>query len=208
MLFVALGDSITHGYNCSNDSNRFPNLVYRKLKKTNKSVHPYILAKPGWRVRQLRKAVEKLPSCIWEETRYVTILVGGNDLLRALPVLLSNANRITSHAQTFQNELGKILQIIKRPNMTIGIGTLYNPFPNSILAERSVAAFNDVIRSVAKRHRLRIADLHSVFLLHESAYIDGYKTGELRNFKLFRNPIHPNDRGHAKIAKAFVRALR
>jgi lysophospholipase L1-like esterase len=208
MLFVALGDSITHGYNCTNESNRFANLLYQQLKKQYRTLNPYILSKPGWKVANLCKAVESLPSCIWDETKYVSILIGGNDLLRALPVLLSKESRITHYAQTFQKHLTQLIQMIKRPNMIICLGTLYNPFPNSILAERCVSEFNDVIRNVARRHHLRVADLHAVFQLNEKPLIDGYKKGELRDFKLFRNPIHPTDLGHAKIAQVFLQSLR
>ncbi|UOF90540.1 SGNH/GDSL hydrolase family protein [Fodinisporobacter ferrooxydans] len=208
MLYVALGDSITFGYNCTNEKYYYTNIIFDSLKKSEPFLHQYVLAKPGWRISHLQKAVDKVPGCLWDETKYVTILIGGNDLLRAFPMLLHNENRLTGYAQSFQKELDTLLQKIKRPRMKIVLGTLYNPFPKSILAETCIQAFNDVVYRMGKRHRVKVVDLYRSFQVNEKRLIDGFRRGDLKDFKFFRgNPIHPTNLGHAKIASMYLKSI-
>lgn len=89
MIYLALGDSITFGYESSSDENRYVNQLLQKLNKVQRtSLH--VQAKPGWTASQLLRALEKTPACILQEAELITLMIGGNDLLKTLPWFLDD----------------------------------------------------------------------------------------------------------------------
>ncbi len=204
MLYAALGDSITFGYSASQDERSFVARVRRALARKG-NVSLYTCAKPGWTSKQLLRAVRRTPECIWDEARVVTILIGGNDLLWAAPWLVeSNPGHVMKVAGRLYDNLTEVVECVSRPTSTVILCTIYNPFPNSLLAAEYTNALNRSIRRVAKRHHLRIVDLDAVFQGREEALIDGYQRGQIRDIKLRGNPVHPNDTGHQRIAQALL----
>lgn len=208
MLYAALGDSITHGYCATDDTNSYVSRIRSALSKQG-PVSLYLLAKPGWTSRQLLKVMRSTPSCIWDEARLVTIVVGGNDILKAAPWLIDgNTSRMIKVADKLYENLTEIVRLIKRPQSTIVLGTLYNPFPNSMLCEEFTDILNKSIRLVAQREKVGLADIRQQFRNHEQQLVDGYRRGQIRDIRIRGNPIHPNDHGHEAIARAVLRAYR
>jgi lysophospholipase L1-like esterase len=210
MLYAALGDSITYGYSASSPENAFVARIQAALAKGQpRSWHVYRHAKPGWTSRQLAKSLRRVPACVWDETRLVTLLVGGNDLLRASPWLLEgNLSYALKVAERCRANLEHIIDTVKREGQTFLIATLYNPFPESTIVEECVRILNAMIERTAHRHDLVLVDLGSLFRGHEPDYIEGFRGGRLRDFRIFGNPIHPTDKGHAAIADTMLRAYR
>lgn len=208
MLYAALGDSITYGYSASEDERSFVARVRRALARQTK-VSLYTCAKPGWTSKQLSRAVRRTPECIWDEAKVVTILIGGNDLLWAAPWLVeSNPGHMMKVAGRLYDNLTEVVECVSRRTSTVILCTIYNPFPNSVLATEYTHALNRSIRRVAERHHLRLVDLDTVFQGREEAFIDGYQRGQIRDIKFRGNPVHPNDAGHQRIARAVLSVYR
>lgn len=208
MIYAALGDSITYGYHATTEKKHFVCRIQASLARARR-VSLFTVAKPGWTSKQLLKSVKSVPKCIWDESGVITVLVGGNDLIRVSPWLL---NGITSKsvpvADKLADNLNEIVHVVKRPYNKILIGTVYNPFPNSLSAEECTGILNKSIRLVAFRENLILVDLYRAFRCKEHQFIEGYKNGQMRDFKIHHNPIHPNDFGHYCISQAFLTAYR
>lgn len=208
MLYAALGDSITYGYSSSSDQSRYVTLIQSSLAK-QQPVNLFLHAKPGWTSRQLLKAARRVPDVIWAEARLVTIMIGGNDLLHAIPWLIDgNSSRLIKVADKVRENVSELVHLVKRPSSIVLLGTLYNPFPNSFLAEEYTEAINKSIRSIAQRERVHLADVRKHFYRREHEFVDGYRQGKIRDIRLIGNPIHPNDDGHEAIARVFLRTYR
>lgn len=208
MLYAALGDSITYGYTAGDENSRYVARIQSSLSK-QQAVNVFLHAKPGWTSKQLLKSAERVPDVIWAEARLITILIGGNDLLRAVPWLIEgNTARIMRIAEKVRDNVAELVHLIKRPHSTILLATLYNPFPNSLLAEEYTEAINKSLRMIAQREKVHLADVRKHFFRRESEFIDGYRHGKLRDMRIRGNPIHPNDTGHEAIAQVFLRTYR
>lgn len=208
MLYAALGDSITHGYAATTDEHSYVSQVRSALAKSQ-PVSLFLNAKPGWTSKQLQKSLSTTPECIWEEAKLITLLVGGNDMLRAAPWLLeSNPGQMMKVADRLYENLTSILYTIRRPQSTIVIATLYNPFPNSLMCEEYTDILNKSIRLLASREKLCLADVRKQFRHREDRFIEGYRRGSIRDLRLRGNPVHPNDAGHSLIARTLLAAYR
>lgn len=208
MLYAALGDSITYGYSSSAPEHSYVSHLSREIQ-TNEQVNVYLHAKPGWTSTQLAKSLPKVPDVIWGEAKLTTLLVGGNDLLKVAPWILSGDNgKVLKVAENLYQNLLKIAQTVNKGNGVVLIGNLYNPFPSSLMAAEYIRRLNDAVHAVAERERLRVVDLCSLFQGNEHRFIEGFKAGELRDLKIFKNPIHPNNRGHKAIAGQFLNAYK
>jgi lysophospholipase L1-like esterase len=208
LLYAALGDSITYGYEATTDQAGYVRRFAKALSK-RQPVNVFLNAKPGWTSKQLLKSLSQVPECIWAEAKVVTIMVGGNDILKASPWLLNGSDKtVFKIAQRVQDHLEQMVETVRQPGATVVIGTIYNPFPNSVLAEEYMDTVNKSILRVAEQHNLAVADVRSLFRNQEDKYIKGYKQGVLRDMRLIGNPIHPNDAGHQAIARSFLSAYR
>ncbi|EPZ45941.1 hypothetical protein N007_07960 [Alicyclobacillus acidoterrestris ATCC 49025] len=208
MLMLALGDSITYGYGATSPDLSYPERLRKHLAR-NARVSLHVQAKPGWTSRQLNKSLPEVPQCIYDEAEIVTLMIGGNDLLRGAPVLLTGKpERIAQVCERSQSEIEEIVERANRPYNTFVIATLYNPFPNFELAERITQTYNDMIRKVAAHHRLHVFDASRAFRGHEADYVEHYKNGQFRDIRLYKNPIHPTDAGHHALYQGFFRTLQ
>ena len=202
MIYLALGDSITHGYNATGESRRYAVLLAEKLNRLERtSVH--IHAKPGWTASQLAASLQKVPECILREAAIITVMVGGNDLLRAMPWYLNDADSGRDRLdQSFSPAMREILRLAPgRPGARRLLCTVYNPFPEWDLACTAVDDLNGMIRRAAAEHRCQLASIHQSYAGRERDLVDGYRGGHSDDFRLVRNPIHPNDSGHALLAE-------
>ncbi len=208
VIYAALGDSITYGYLATTADKQFVSQVHSRLRR-NRRVSLYMVAKPGWSSGQLLKSVKNTPKCIWDESGIITIMVGGNDLLRASPWILNGMASKTLHiADRLGQNLAEIVRIVKRPYVKILVATIYNPFPNSLVAEECTKVLNSSVRLVVSRENLVFVDVHKAFKWKEHRLIEGYNNGQISDLKFRKNPIHPNDLGHKRIAQLFFSAYQ
>ncbi|MCL6548631.1 MAG: SGNH/GDSL hydrolase family protein [Alicyclobacillus sp.] len=206
MLYAALGDSITYGYSASSPDRRYVARLQRSLRQP---VSLFVQARPGWTSKQLLRSLPRVPACIWDEAKLITILIGGNDLLVSAPWLLDGrSGRIFKVAERLYDHLTDIVRFVRRPQSTVIVGTLYNPFPNSLLAREYFHILNQTIRLAADREQVVLADVAAQFSDQEAELIDGFRRGTLRDLRLIGNPIHPNDAGHEAIAQSLLAAYR
>ncbi|SEM93959.1 Lysophospholipase L1 [Mesobacillus persicus] len=213
-VLVALGDSITYGYNLEADNlspsnNAFPNLICDGLYDVIN--HGY----PGWTSSQLLQALKEDPSFdeALKNANVVTLNIGSNDLLRVVrqPVLLAenseNENPLISPVLEEQiglaiQNLAQNLQLIiadirEQTSAPIVLYTLYNPFGESEdpyemfmheLGEEVIPVVNEmVIKPIGAQSQSLLADAFPVF------------TGKQAEL-ILPDDIHPNLAGQQVLA--------
>lgn len=139
----------------------------------------------------------------------VCLLIGGDDLIRSIPLLLT-ANRRGLERTLLDSAAHwrRILAVVRRHSHgPVAVGTLYDPFPATPAAARAVAAYNEcVIAPAAAASGAALAPVHQAFSGRQSALIDGYANGRAGapGRDGVAHPVHPNARGHAVIARVFA----
>lgn len=202
-----MGDSITYGYEATDEDRRFVSVLTGKLNARTPT-YPYVHARPGWRAEQLLAGFPRIPEAILREADLVTLLVGGNDLLRAMPWYLDSPEGGRQRlVQTFCPAFRDILRAVARKDTCVLVSTLYNPFPGWDVAADAVGGLNALIADMAVEQNCGLVRLDKWYGGRETRYVKGYKRGEAGDFRLVRNPIHPNDEGHARIADALYDAF-
>jgi lysophospholipase L1-like esterase len=212
-FFVAYGDSIPAGYGVPYACN-FISVIQRRLSSSRyHPVQAINLSIPGLNTFGLLDmlasgdGVALLPS-----TSYIIVYIGGNDLIDALPLLLSKGKSVIPKViQTSQQRFARSLTIIHRHTRApILVGTLYNPFPNSPIAVEAVSLYNQqVIMPASHAAHTRIVPVYEAFLGREPALIQGYSSGIAGQPGThgIEHPIHPNLSGHCVIAQQFLNCL-
>lgn len=209
MIYVALGDSITFGYDAAEDRKRYVTELTRMLARQTRTC-AYIHAKPGWTTSQLARSLDRIPACILAEAGLITIMIGGNDLIQTVPWFLDDVTEAVEklRARVHPQLVGLVRRVRKSSRARILLCTVYNPFPASGLAQRGVEELNALIRAVAVVEGCGVVPVDRYFSGREAEWVHGYQSGELNDFRLRKNPIHPNDHGHAQIARAIFEAYR
>ncbi len=203
MIYLALGDSITHGYDASDEEHRFVTVLTRRLNNVERT-SMYLQAKPGWTAAQLLRSLDKVPECVVAEAAVITLMIGGNDLLKAMPWFLDDEE--IGRRKLRESFLPTVRAIVERmkknPDAVFMICTVYNPFPKSDLAQRAISELNGLLGEAAAEYSCVTVPVDEWYGGEEDTLVNRYKRGELQDFRLLRNPIHPNDKGHERIAKA------
>lgn len=210
---VALGDSITFGYNLgeNNDSPSkyaFPFLIGVQLKKNVEN-----LGVPGWTSDDLLQALktEKFQTSI-KKAKIITLDIGSNDILRLAsqygllnpenaqkPIQLTPEQQkgFEQATQKFSENLPVIIKNIKQlaPSSKIVLYNLYNPFPSAStylhpFSETIIGPLNIIISNNAKKLHLPIADAHSAFDENQYTLV-----------RLAQNDVHPTMEGQKVLAK-------
>ncbi|RIV24565.1 SGNH/GDSL hydrolase family protein [Alicyclobacillaceae bacterium I2511] len=209
MLYVALGDSVTFGYSATRVEQSFVRRLQRFWTRPQRPVHVYLQAKPGWTSKQLLRSLADVQDSVFAEAKVTTLMIGGNDLLRGAPWLINgNHARMLKIAEQLNDHVQQIVQHVRTLGPQMMIATLYNPFPQSLLAVEYTQIVNRLVRRVAHRNGLLLADVAQAFEGREQEWIEGYRLGRMKDFRLIGNPVHPNNAGHAAIAQVFIRAWR
>ncbi|WP_051271240.1 GDSL-type esterase/lipase family protein [Shimazuella kribbensis] len=210
---VALGDSITFGYNLGENNNSpspyaFPYLIGAHLNKNVEN-----LGVPGWTSNDLLQALKtpKFQTAV-KKAKVITLDIGSNDILRLASQfgLLNPENaqkpiRLTPEqqksfdqaTQKYSENLPIIIHTIKQlaPSAKIVLYNLYNPFPSASIylhpfSETIIHPLNMIIDNNASTFHLKVADAHSAF--HEKQYIF---------VRLAQNDVHPTMEGQQVLAK-------
>ncbi|TCP53867.1 lysophospholipase L1-like esterase [Tumebacillus sp. BK434] len=213
ILYTAMGDSITAGLNASAPSLAYPSCIMRSLKERGKEAKLGVIAQNGWTSSALRCVAPEAAGLLHNSTT-ITIWIGGNDLLQAAagivvggrPVQTAIAGRLASYSSNMERIVASVRQHSKA---CIILCTQYNPFPNSPVAVEGVAALNKSTADSAKRLGTELAPVHEWFEGSQPALIFGYRNGRIEDaLRPFRRPIHPNNAGHAMIARHLASYIR
>ncbi len=206
------GDSIAAGYGAPLGHGFVPRLASLTAQKNGDSILPYFnFGQSGMTTFALQSALIYNDSWLWGVTKATTIcvLIGGDDIIDDLPILLSRKKAELEKALLASVIAYRsiVLEIRRRTRAPLIIGTIYNPYPNTPLAEIVIDTYNQtVIIPAATSTGASIAPIHSAFSGNQAALIQGYRTGVAgqsgRNGVLF--PIHPNTHGHQVIAETFA----
>ncbi|SFU83364.1 SGNH/GDSL hydrolase family protein [Alicyclobacillus macrosporangiidus] len=216
-VYLALGDSITYGYNASRPERTYAALVHRHAARQGWVAGRFVLAQHLWTAQRLLAAASSLPSALWARTSFATVMIGGNDLRRLLrrqylppPLSTISPDHVTRSIHGFAQAFGPLCRLMARSGIPrVVLCTIYNPVPHSPLASGGIDQLNDIICTLAKAHGFTVADVHGAFSGHEAEWIDGYRSGHLDDLiSPIRRPIHPNDQGHAAIARCILDAMR
>ncbi len=217
---VALGDSITFGYNLPDTKN---NTV------PSQSAYPFLIGKadhmnvtdlgiPGWTSSDLLSA---LSSANFDRAIHfanvVSIDIGSNDLLHLSAPLIAEATanpgsplQLTSAEQqafqqaitTFGSNLGKIVSTVRKlTNAPILLYNLYDPFPVgtnlNVVTEQLEASENGAISQVAAAvPNVTVVDAHKAFAAHQLTYV-----------RVAEKDVHPTAAGQGVLAQIGETAL-
>jgi acyl-CoA thioesterase I len=211
-VYTALGDSITAGEGVSSPYKSFPNLLVPMLSRDVGPLAVQILAYPGWTSAALVSAVFANSDVNLRVSRAITIWVGGDDVVSAA-MGMRNGMKPALMATTLKRygeNISVLVQTIRKVSSAkIILCTQYNPFPNTPMASKTIAALNEVTCTVAARQNVRIAPSGSWFLGRERELIQGYTTGRIEEvIQSGHAAVHPNDLGHRVIADGLYPFIR
>ncbi|QSO51723.1 SGNH/GDSL hydrolase family protein [Alicyclobacillus curvatus] len=210
---VALGDSITFGYNLPDTKgNTVPSQsAYPFLIGQTDHLNVSDLGVPGWTSTDLLSA---LSSANFDRAIHsadvVTIDIGSNDLLHLSAPLIAQATlnpgsplQLTSAQQqafqqaitTFGSNLGKIVSTVRGlTHAPILVYNLYDPFPTgtnlNVVTEQLEASENGAISQVAAAvPGVTVVDAHKAFATHQLDYV-----------RVAQNDVHPTAAGQGVLA--------
>jgi len=208
MDYLALGDSITFGHDLKTKLSPFPAHVQMLLEESDE-ISLQLHAKPGWTSDRLLRSISRSRDRLGEESRLVTLIIGGNDIIKyTLPLLTGKTSGLSRAAEQLSHNIRSIVSLVARPGTTVLLGTLYNPFPNWWVMEKATQIVNQHIRRLIEWEDVHLLDLEQLFRSKEKDWIDGYKKGRFLDLRPIGNPIHPNLEGHQAIAEEIVRVYK
>lgn len=138
-LYLALGDSITVGYEATRTERSYVQLVLRTAKQLSLAEQGLIVAQNGWTIRDLLQAVQSMPPAVWQQANLATVLIGGNEFRKRLfwivgsPTPKETVNHIMGKIETDLQQLFAFLEQMRVPHVIVS--TVYNPAPHFPLAE-------------------------------------------------------------------------
>ncbi len=207
--YIALGDSIAAGLVTSLPRDRgYPALVTNLLRQLDASQSPPTalksvnLAVPGEADEsfvangQLQQFKDEVAAVTARGARLqlVTMTLGGNDILNLQSQ--DNATRqagLNTFKQSYPAVVSDIEQALGDLKPVVVVTTYYDLTGSDPQVKNSdawwVAQFNDVIRSTAQQHGFKVADLEPAFRNH------------IQDWTWYPTDVHPNNDGHAEIAK-------
>jgi len=216
---VALGDSITFGYNLDDtqhnsvvSQNAFPVLIGQADHYTVND-----LGIPGWTSGDMLSALAT--PLFREQIQHagaITLDIGSNDLLHlagtmgllgqaasGTPIQLSAAQQQQFQAAILQfgkNFAAIVTQIRTLSNAPLVIYNLYDPFPTGTALHGPSEEFqtieNGIIATVAASAHAQVADAHAAFDSHQLTYVD-----------LNKGDVHPTVLGQTALAQIGESAL-
>ncbi|WP_304457936.1 SGNH/GDSL hydrolase family protein [Alicyclobacillus sendaiensis] len=217
-VLVALGDSITFGYNLGNNHEPSP-LAFPYLLAKKEGWRAVDLGVPGWTSGDLLRALRTNAAMRADvaAAQVITVDIGSNDLLLpALAMLPKGADwaRVTptsSQAATLASKLAQGIQDVRsnlasilsllhqdNPRATVVVYDLYNPFPASDkwlhqTAESAIVAANVAIAADA----VAVGD----------PVADAYDTLTDPSADILPHDVHPTALGQRLLAEAGEQAL-
>jgi lysophospholipase L1-like esterase len=212
---VALGDSISFGYNLGVNNNHPSKDAFPYVIGGNDNLRVRDLAEAGWTTTDLLNALDtsKYQEAL-KHTDVVTLDIGNNDLLHAASAILQKISSdpnyhitlldqltMANSIQQIQTNLPLIIAKIRQHTSTpIVIYTLYNPFPKltiqNYIGELFIPTVNKIILGEAFKSNLLVADAYSAFSGHEIDYV-----------RVLENDVHPTIEGQKVLADIAINKL-
>ncbi|MBI4527112.1 MAG: SGNH/GDSL hydrolase family protein [Deltaproteobacteria bacterium] len=196
--YMALGDSLAAGYGAVPAAQGYAYQLY--ASGVFDTVPNTLLSNagiPGTTSRdilehQLPQAIKALREREAVQPTFITLLIGGNDLLQILNG--ADPNQVLTD---FQLNLTEILGTLRAalPHTRIYVGNLYT-IPQIPGADDIVPVFNDIIAGVADAFDVPWANVYKEFLGKKD-----YLLINRRGADQFE--VHPSNAGHRAIARAF-----
>lgn len=220
--YVALGDSIAHGYGLSNpDEDSYAGRVTTYLREHYDYVFCANLGKDGLRSDELLEWLtdednESYKKCTktLQNADIVTVSIGSNDLLHLINLGPGMVQEIQSERYLFEEacdnfaiNFPKIIRAIKKisPNAKIYVGNIYNPCHGLALfdgveavAERYIDKINGVFQQSADYEVINVKDAFSNSdrkLINMAVNLEGVDP-------------HPNSDGHSVIGGLIIKKLK
>lgn len=208
-LYLALGDSITAGFNASHPGLSFVSHVADFTKRKKLSEQTLVVARNGWTTKDVWNAAQLVSPTVWNNTNVLTLMTGGNDLrqlLRRQYLSFSGAaippQLVHRRLEEFRLYMTRLCDFIQNGHIPyVIIATVYNPAPKYPLAVEALEGLNAITREIAQKHKFGVVDVYKKFRGNEAYFIDNYRTGRFEDLiSPIRRPIHPNNTGHKQIA--------
>ncbi len=203
LTYVSLGDSLAVGDGSSDLRERGYAPIYRRIleEETGRDVRLVQLGVKGETSESFLSGTDpqlaRAEAVLRENPgTIVTLSLGGNDLLRVADG--TDAEREAALARYAEN-LERILKNLgsaSDPEPCVSVLALYNPIPVGF-TEEWVGRLNETIREVAGRNGVAVAAADEAFRGHEAEYAFHAR---------YPWNIHPTDRGHEALARAFAEA--
>ncbi|MEH7348931.1 GDSL-type esterase/lipase family protein [Gottfriedia acidiceleris] len=209
---VALGDSITFGYNLGVNNEQPSKFAFPYIIGQDANLRVRDLGVPGWRTDQLLFSI-KNDDAYRDAVRhadYVTLDIGNNDLLQALKASNGDATKLQQSVGAMlpvllKNLSDTILEIRSLTDVPIVVYNIYNPFQttdpmygqgNFLLSNIINKNINSTVNTLKANgvSNLVIADAFSTFYNRQSTYVR-------------QNDIHPTIEGQKKLAEIGEAAL-
>ncbi|RAP76607.1 GDSL-type esterase/lipase family protein [Paenibacillus montanisoli] len=217
---VALGDSITYGYNLGADNESPSAYAFPYLMEQDAKLHTIDLAFPGWTSAQLLQAVQndKEFRQNLKHAEYITLDIGNNDLLNAIGAATNadgSLNIVQLQTDIFLNVMPKFISNLKQTiveirslsDARIAVYNIYNPYqeghPLHFLSESLLKQIinNQLAGAVQSLGftGIVIADAYTAFNGKQDKFVIGHK-GD-------RYDVHPTIDGQRALAEIGADAL-
>ncbi|MFK9094439.1 SGNH/GDSL hydrolase family protein [Bacillus salipaludis] len=199
---VALGDSITYGYNLDNNNHpskaAFPSVMGRQMDTRVRN-----LGVEGWPTHQLLMALkedEKFRQAV-RHADVVTLNIGSNDFLHGLLASIENPDIWPGVTTNMLKNIGDIMTEIQAlTDAKIVVYNIFNPFP----ADSGVHAYVDYLLPPINEGIKKIA-LGSG---ENVVFADAYEAfGNDQAIYIIQDDNHPTALGHELLAKIGFEAL-
>ncbi|MCY0870338.1 MAG: SGNH/GDSL hydrolase family protein [Firmicutes bacterium] len=208
------GDSIAAGVGAAPRCGCVPDLARLLARRAHKAQYYLNFGQSGLTTWDLASGLSLIDG--WAQavptSRAIAVIVGGDDVIHDIPVLLQG-RRAADRALLVRSieSYRRVLQLLcARRRCAIAVATVYNPFPNTPLAQQVIDLYNDsVILPAAAAAGVAVAHVHAAFAGNQAALIHGYRTGiaGAPGAHGVRYPVHPNSAGHQVIAETFAACL-
>lgn len=199
---VALGDSITYGFNLGvNNQHPYKEAFPYLIENDTKDYRVNNLGVPGWTSIQLLDALkndQKFRQAV-QHADAITLNIGSNDLLQAL-IQEQNPVAITKASELMMNNIvANIAEIRSLTNAPIVVYNIYNPFqledPSHTLGDTLLPTINPKFNAILRGFQnVVIADAFTAFSNNQALYVR-------------QNDVHPTLEGQKVLADLAEEAL-
>lgn len=199
---VALGDSITYGYNLGINNDHPSKEAFPYVIGQDEGFRVRDLGVPGWTSEQLLAALQTDPKFqeAVQHADVITLDIGSNDLLHALKATGGNPLQMQAYIGQMVKNLDDILTLVQSqsPHAKVVVYDIYNAFqvsdPLYLYSKGTLPSINITIAAIAKKHNIALADAYSAFGDHQAEYV---RLGD----------IHPTEQGQIVLAQIGEKAL-
>lgn len=202
--YLALGDSLTAGFGATPTTNGYAYLLYRAgiFERIEHTIFCNAAIPGATSEDVLKYQVPMIVTNRFFRPRFVTLTVGGNDLLMVLNKGASEADlreALAKYAENLHAILEQLSQAVPE-NGRIFIGNLY-AVPQIPATEPAIPAFNAVLTGVAARFpKVVVVDIYNAMRGRKGLLLIEHRGAE-------PNQVHPNNSGYRVIAETFEHVI-